>query len=346
MGTDLFTSSRGPGVIGTLMALLVLGGFGTLYVFVFDESLQGDGKSLESIIADDAKQVVSLEKRVKSHEEQIAATEAFKDTASQILSQQAKLTAAEARSAELEGAAAERSAEIEKLEGSFGEYQQSYRESARASMVGKKMDELKTLEGTTYKDVKVTDVDPARMQIRHSAGITGIALEQLPEDMQDYLQVDASEKERLLAAEEAAKKLRNQSADFGEAEYKIAMMEHDLKGLDQKRKDARNRYNTAQASIPSLEIQISRKRIELTQEERKARSGGISNAPQVRSHIQQLESRMAAAQSKLPSLRADISKLDNDYRAMEQKIAISKQELKTKKAEAAAKKAAESKEES
>jgi hypothetical protein len=32
--TDLMSSSRGPGLIGTLMALLVLVGFGTLYLFV------------------------------------------------------------------------------------------------------------------------------------------------------------------------------------------------------------------------------------------------------------------------------------------------------------------------
>ena len=41
--SDLLSSSRGPGVIGVLVALLVLGGFGTLFV-VFDDNMQGGGK--------------------------------------------------------------------------------------------------------------------------------------------------------------------------------------------------------------------------------------------------------------------------------------------------------------
>lgn len=49
--TDMMSSGRGAGVIGSIMAVVVLGGFVLLFVLVFDEGLQGGGETIESVIA-------------------------------------------------------------------------------------------------------------------------------------------------------------------------------------------------------------------------------------------------------------------------------------------------------
>ena len=45
------SSARGPGVIGMIMALIVLLGFGVLFMFAFDEDLQGGGQTIEALVA-------------------------------------------------------------------------------------------------------------------------------------------------------------------------------------------------------------------------------------------------------------------------------------------------------
>jgi hypothetical protein len=42
--SDLMQSGRGPGVIGMLLALVVLVGFGLLFMFAFDEGLPNKPK--------------------------------------------------------------------------------------------------------------------------------------------------------------------------------------------------------------------------------------------------------------------------------------------------------------
>ena len=55
------SSGRGPGVIGMVMALIVLLGFGLLFTFAYDEEAQGGDQSIESVIAHQAKAIVGSE---------------------------------------------------------------------------------------------------------------------------------------------------------------------------------------------------------------------------------------------------------------------------------------------
>jgi hypothetical protein len=58
--SDMMSSGRGPGVIGMLMALVVLVGFGVLFMFATDEGFQGGDQSIESIIKHQAGDIESL----------------------------------------------------------------------------------------------------------------------------------------------------------------------------------------------------------------------------------------------------------------------------------------------
>lgn len=67
---DLITSSKGPGVIGTVMGLVVLSGFVLLYFLVFDASMLGGGVKIEAVIRDQAVEIGALKERldIKSRE--------------------------------------------------------------------------------------------------------------------------------------------------------------------------------------------------------------------------------------------------------------------------------------
>ena len=76
--TDLLSSSRGPGVIGTLLALLVLVGFGTLYLFVFDEGLQGGQKTIEAVIRDQGLEIENHKIQIQNARERLERAAVFK----------------------------------------------------------------------------------------------------------------------------------------------------------------------------------------------------------------------------------------------------------------------------
>ena len=56
--SDMMSSGRGPGVIGMVMALVVLLGFGLLFMYASDETERA-GQSIESVIAHQAKDIES-----------------------------------------------------------------------------------------------------------------------------------------------------------------------------------------------------------------------------------------------------------------------------------------------
>ncbi len=327
MGTDLFTSSRGPGLIGTLMALVVLIGFGLLYFLVFDERFQGGEQTLESIIKEQEKNLTSLRSRKSNQETKLAATAGFKKTASELRQETTRHGIIVERREKLEATLAESEEAFAALTESMAEYGSAYRKSARAAMIGREWDELKTNDGKVFAKVKVTEIDPVRMQIRHSGGITGVALDTLPDDLQDFLQVDAGEKEQLLAAEAESRVRQKQHAELGQTEHRLGQLKHELTTLNRERERVRTLEQKATDALPTLQRAIEAKRSELEREEQKAQTGGISNAPQVRAQLQTLEGKLRLAREQGPVLRAKLGKLDQQALTLEGKINETRQKL-------------------
>ena len=70
--SDMMSSGRGPGVIGMVMALIVLLGFGLLFMFAFDEGLQGGSQSIQSVIAQQAKHIIDDQQAITTGRESLA----------------------------------------------------------------------------------------------------------------------------------------------------------------------------------------------------------------------------------------------------------------------------------
>lgn len=321
MGTDLFTSSRGPGLIGMLLALIVLGGFSLLAFFVFDERFQGGGPTLESVMEDDAEQLDKLRGQLASGQARLAATKPFKQIADELRMTTTRLAIAEDQRKELETEQDEAGAMLQDLAGQFDRYKSAYRESARASMVGREMDELKTLDGRIYEGVKVTAVDSVRMQVRHRGGIVGLGLETLPPDLQDYLQFDAGEKERQLAAEAALRERQRLEDTEAKTSHRSQQMQSRLAAMKSEHQSTVALWTRAEQAIPEFNQALAAKQLELSREESKSITGGISNAPQVRAELRRLQERMRAVREQSSALKAKATRLEREIADLERQIA-------------------------
>ena len=316
-------------MIGTILAVIVLGGFLTLYLLVFGEDFQGGGKTIEYTIQEDEKTLARLEKNVAEARNEAERIEGYTETVDQLIRLEARSKATKKDLLDLESQLITFEAKAQKARESLDNYKQSYRESARAALLGKKYATLTTAQGRTYNDVSVKDIDAARVQIRHASGITGIGLEDLPEDIKEFLQIDEAETLARLEAEEKERKIRGLNTAINERAYRISRLEAELTASKDAISTAERKIANNTNAIPILESQLTSKRSELSQHESKAATGGISNAPQIRAQIKALEAKILDAERNIKLLNLTIAKEQQEAANYEEQIEAERKKLES-----------------
>ena len=266
--SDMMSSGRGPGVIGMVLALIVLLGFGLLFMFAFDEGFQGADQSIESIIRDQAKDIGNMTEGIARGERDLALAPARVTAARDLARLKREKATLEQSVVTLREKIAEGERSIEDLTATFESYKDQYRAYARANAKGDTIEELKTVDGTLYKDVSIREVTAIGIQIRHSDGHKRIAFEELPHSMRDHFQFDPDQKQKAVAAEaairsehEAAAAVANKAEEAKMAAYRekeiqlmkektaqISMLENDIKGLERDQERAAAAADAARAA--------------------------------------------------------------------------------------------------
>ena len=195
------SSGRGPGMIGMVLALIVLVGFGALFVLVFDESFQGGGPSLQSILKEQKADMESLNRRITYDKDRLARSTDIRSAAAEFAEKSRENEEQKATIAELQQTSDTLKSEIGAKEDAFEAYKDEYREYVRNAAVGEKMAALISTSGRIYKDVEIREVNSVGMQIRHQNGLKRIPYEELPEIMRDRFQFDEEQKQELIRAE-------------------------------------------------------------------------------------------------------------------------------------------------
>lgn len=258
------SSGRGPGVIGMLMALLVIGGFGVLFMFAFDSEMQGKGVTIESVIREQAKEIDEIKYQI--------------DHGTKALADAPRLEQENARWDELKRENVFRAASLKSLKEdidkaqetyialnrSLEDYKNEYRTHVRSKAVGETFPELTTKAGSTYKRVEIRTVSAIGIQIRHEYGQKRIPFEELPEEMQERFQFDVAGKELAIAAENkhreeheaavaVANQLQEKDMEAARARQEVARRTEMKRSITQKQ----NQISQLQSEIQSLELQIS-----------------------------------------------------------------------------------------
>jgi hypothetical protein len=302
--SDLMSSGRGPGVIGMVMALIVLLGFGLLFMVATDEGFQGGDQSIESLIAHQAKDIEfskgALERGVKSLGD---APERIKWT-KELNSLQRGTPVFKERIVALGGNIQSRKAEAVRGERAFEDYKNQYRAHVRSKAKGESMDTLQTQGGVVYKNVNIRGVTAVGIQIRHDDGHKRIPFEDLPAAMQDYYQFDPKQKAEAVTQEQVA-------WNEHEAAVSVANLASDRQVAEQAAKDAEAIREKTLRSIAlkesrteSLSNEIESLEAAITKEIEKS----ISNAPQMRAQLANKQSALAALLADIARMRADLSK--------------------------------------
>lgn len=196
MVDDMFSSSKGPGVIGMLLGVVVLAGFAGLGMAVFDGRFNGDNaNSLENKLETQAAEILRLTNRVVAINEAIDKSRSDDKVRgeAQVAENRIKLIdeTITGASSEVE----ELKLELETIRNGRLEYRQTYRDAVRAKAVGEKIDELEILSGKVYKSITIRSVDALGLAFTDETGPKKVDCKVLPMAMQDYYQFGEEEAE-------------------------------------------------------------------------------------------------------------------------------------------------------
>lgn len=308
--TDLMSSGRGPGVIGFLIAMLIILGFGALLTLAFDEGSQGAHISIEAVIRNQGKDIENYVLQSEAGNKRLAkaAARIEDDKKSRRLKVQNQSLATGVQAAETRAKAAH--SVVAKQTEVFENYKDQYRAHVRGLAKGRVYDQLETQAGTVYKNVNIRDVTPVGIQIRHDDGHKRIAFEELPQEMQDHFQFDPKQKDRALKAEaaqrielESAVAITDQAAEVQAAKQKI-------KGTAIAKEKINREIAGINAQIQTLQGEVAKLRAQMAQAgdaANAARGNGkihVNKSGAISGNIRAKENRIATLQAELNQLRA------------------------------------------
>ena len=228
---DLLSSAKGPGVIGMVMALIVLIGFGLLFMFAFDEGSQGGGKSLASVIKDNTAQIEAYKSAVEKHNATIATTPQLKEISDKLTKSRSVNKSLETRISAAKETITSIGNDMKSAKEEWEDYKNSYRNHVRGKAEGTTLPEIRATDGTVYLEVEIRKVSAIGMDIRHRDGFKRIGFEELPVELQDYYQFD---KNQMLAEAEREAKIHHKLSQDVDAANKV--VEEQM--AQQKAKDA------------------------------------------------------------------------------------------------------------
>lgn len=285
-----------------IMALVVLLGFGTLFMFAFDEGAQGADISIEATIARQAKEIESLRSNIERNKTRLAKAPELKQRATSFTVLARSNQSRDAELDSLREGVSSAKGKLDKLMADFEAYKDEYRAAARAAAKGEELESLETTDGKVYQNVSIREVTAVGMQIRHQAGQTRIPFERLPEDIQDRFQFDPKQKEQAIAAELERRRAHEQAV--AKSNQQVAEQKQEQREAEQVAEMERKQRRAAQLrqQILSLDMQIKQLNIDIENESRKK----LSRAPQMRQKLTTLRNNQSSMRSELSQLESEL----------------------------------------
>lgn len=307
--SDLMSSGRGPGVIGLLMALFVLLGFGVLFMFAFDEGFQGRGATIESQIASQAREIESCKDAVRMGQSSLARAPAQIAKANTLAGLNQGNQAAVGNIAGLQAEIETGNAALTAAGVAWETYKDRYRESIRGKAKGQVIDKLETRNGVVYNHVNIREITAVGIQIRHDDGQKRIPFEELPDEMQDLYQFDPAQKQKAMAAEDAARDEHDAAVAVVSDQVEEQMSQKKLKDEAEAKEKLQGLIAEKLALMASIEAEIKNLERERTQAEfdaQAARTAGKTHLNRSGSITAQIRSK----QSRLSGLSAEIARMN------------------------------------
>ena len=291
-----------------VMALIVLLGFGLLFMFAFDEGLQGGPQSIESVIAQQAKNIIEDQQAITAGRESLAQIPSKLANVKELGRLKRESELLQAKATKLFEVVAANKAELARDDEAFEAYKDEFRVYARSKAKGEVMATLETLTGVTYHDVNIREVTAIGIQIRHEGGHKRIPFEDLSDAMKDRFQFDPKQKEKALAQE-------SENRDQHDAAVAVADQIADQQ-LDQQRKvDAGKAKDLKNREIVMKEVQIKALEGELSDlnaELQRATAAAAAARAAGRMYLNKsngISGSIRAKQNRIATLRSEVNQL-------------------------------------
>lgn len=328
MLTDLLTSSRGPGVIGTVLALIVLLGFGGLMILVSDNS---KGSNLGAQVKEKERRVTTLHAEIEHWKDQAVVYKENRSLAGQLESTVVKT---ERRKKDVEQGKVDIEAihaKTAKLVERFEEYKRQYRIAERARAIGEEMAVLKTKEGKVYERVKIKEISALEMRFSHKNGNTGVGYKSLPDELQDrfqFTEVDA------LAAGAVEKKKIARSVQGGE-QFRVSSKILDLKNkirqndqyITKWSADIRKSESDIRTYTSGMNTALERVQYYRTRHAAGHRGMTMDNVKKNERKVDSYQSKIRRAQATIASLNDKMSRARSANRQYESEMSKHQREL-------------------
>ena len=334
--SDLLSSSRGPGIIGTLIALLVLGGFGALFM-VFDKDMEkAGGKKIEAVVRDLGLELDGKKTQKESFEKLVAQSEPLKGQPEQIRelteSTQANATQIEELKAKIE----EGEAAFEAAEKDWEDYKIAYRKQVWAEAKGQEFPEIKGAKsGTVYPQGKILSVSHTGISTMNSTGNKMIPREDVPADLQDRYQLTEEGAKETKEAEDDDRNKHFENVELAQKAEQIRTQKQKLKELDAKANDLNGKVQDAKENAGKFHAAINRKKGEIRAQKGKP----LSRAPQMEQELRGLQAQEQANEASIGTnqraaqeARTEASKLRDKIRELEDDFKKRQKEIMAKKA--------------
>lgn len=325
MFDDFFSSSKGPGVLGIILGVIVLGGFGALGLAVFDGRLNGDFRSdAEKEAASQASAIEGLQGTLKHLEKQRVEADQRAKLVEQLNGLQKQLTFHQENVTRLEGDVKAAQDSITDVEGKFEDYKAAYRKAERTAAKGEEFKSLELQNGDVLTDVVVREVNDIGMQVRMRTGSRTIAQKDLPENLRDRFQFT----DALTAAALAKVEKREKVAEVDQGRQALINQVRALKAEKASKNDQIRQLSREATSLQkSIQVAVDGAvRDETRAQEIRARGGKNQlktldqSARNKRARALKLKGELSQKKDAIGKLQREISQIDSKVSSLERQI--------------------------
>lgn len=198
-----------------LFALIVLIGFGGLFIMATDDSGSYRGENIHTRIKS-SKSAINDKKRAIIYWKEAAVTyDLRRQQLVDLDGVKSKVKNAISEVSRYETLVEAAKSEIVNLDQRAEDYKKEYRVSERERAIGEEVASMSTVDGKVYEKVSIRKVTALGMEIRHQNGFKRIHYQNLPDEMQDRFQFTETDAKALVETEKVAVK----NADRGKANY-------------------------------------------------------------------------------------------------------------------------------
>lgn len=323
--SDLISSSRGPGVAGTIIAVIVLGGFGTLF-WIFDKDMEkAGGKKIEAVVRDLALEIEGKQTQMLSYKKLVAEGDLLKGQPEKIAEFSKVIEDSKAQTSELEAKIQKGKVAIESAQQAWEDYKNQYREKVWEEAIGRKLGDLKGIaSGKVYADAVITKVDHTGIRVTDSTGPKGITLEDLPASLREELQLDEDLAGKQREEDDVKVNIHIDAADLAGLREVQANLNNAIKTQEEKSRSAAQAAKAAQDADSDYRTRISRLKSKIRAE---SSGSGISKAPQLKGDLQRLEAQAAKNKASIDpnkqaaqAARSKVDELKDKARELDRKI--------------------------